>query len=581
MSDAASKYTDKQIKSLDRKIQEVYSEAEKDIKNKFNSFMAKFQAKYEIHEQELKDGKITQDQFNSWVRGQVFQGDQWKTKQEQIVDTITHSNQIATDMINGRTIDVFCTNANYMSYTMEHGEGVNFGFGLYDKATVTKLIKDDPEILPKWKINEQKDYIWNYKKVNNSITQGIIQGESLDKISKRLTNNLVMQNENLMKTFARTAMTGAQNSGRDTQFMDAKSKGIEVRKQWMATLDSHTRDSHAAIDGETIEVGDKWHPIKFSNGCKYPGDPQGPPHEVYNCRCTLVGDIKDYPAVYERYDNIDGKPIANMTYKQWEEAKKGGTFETVVDSFQSALGKVQSVAEVNDLMNNQGWFRDLGAIGPDGKRMYSQADLTGVDLESAKAIAASYEQVYTKYPQLIGKFDAPNAQPKNMRDNTYAWCYLKQHGKVEVNPNRYDNWTKISKSYEHDVEIGWHPYGTTAESVIVHEIGHAIDGLLAREGVLGGVTSTGEYRFASSSMKTTVMKRAAKVDEVLGQRFEIWGTDKETMTSAVHDWVSEYATKNNQEWFAECFAEYITSANPRSVATEFGKELEKLMEGLK
>lgn len=48
-------------------------------------------------------------------------------------------------------------------------------------------------------------------------------------------------------------------------------------------------------------------------------------------------------------------------------------------------------------------------------------------------------------------------------------------------------------------------------------------------------------------------------------------------TWTTNTFVSRYASKNNQEWFAECFAEYITSANPRVVTTEFGKELEKLV----
>jgi hypothetical protein len=168
-----------------------------------------------------------------------------------------------------------------------------------------------------------------------------------------------------------------------------------------------------------------------------------------------------------------------------------------------------------------------------------------------------------------------------MGKNTYAWCYTRAGGKVQVNPDIYNNWQKVVDSYNRDVLNGFHPKGTTAESIVTHEIGHAIDGLLTQEGVLGGYTKSGEFRYASSSMKTTIMKRASKKDDGLLEALNMWSWDKKRSSAyAVSEYVSEYATKNPREWFAECFAEYITSANPRVVAREFGAELEKLIRRL-
>lgn len=324
MADIAHNNTDKQIAKLEKAIKNIYQEAQDDLEVKINQFTSNYKVKEAIHLKELKEGKISKADYDNWVKGQVFQGKQWDAKRDQIIDAIHNSNTMATKIINGAMYGVFTNNANYTAYSLEHGAGVNFGFGIYDTATVSKLLKDNPDLLPKWKINEQKDYVWNKKKVNNAITQGIIQGEKLDQISKRLSQGLAAQNENTMKTFARTAMTGAQNAGREQRFQQAKTKGIDVVKEWMATLDGVTRHSHRMLDGEQIKVAkDPWHPTKFSNGCRYPGDPQGPAHEVYNCRCTMVGDILDYPEEYERYDNIDGKPVKNMTYKEWYKAKYG------------------------------------------------------------------------------------------------------------------------------------------------------------------------------------------------------------------------------------------------------------------
>lgn len=84
--------------------------------------------------------------------------------------------------------------------------------------------------------------------------------------------------------------------------------GIDVRARWMATLDSRTRDSHRKLDGEV--AGDDG---KFSNGLRYPGDPEGPASEVWNCRCTLVASIPGH-------DVFEGRDAHGLetSYEDWK-----------------------------------------------------------------------------------------------------------------------------------------------------------------------------------------------------------------------------------------------------------------------
>lgn len=49
----------------------------------------------------------------------------------------------------------------------------------------------------------------------------------------------------------------------------ARQMGCDTVKQWNATLDGKTRDSHAAVDKEWKELEEP-----FSNGLMYPGDPK-------------------------------------------------------------------------------------------------------------------------------------------------------------------------------------------------------------------------------------------------------------------------------------------------------------------
>jgi len=343
MADLGATFTDVEIAKTEKELKAVYNKAYKDILQKQKDFNEKYKVKEKKKLKQVASGQMTQEEFDHWKKGQIFQGKQWEGKKKQILGTIYKTNDIATGIVNGKTHNVFAFNANYTAYDLEHGAGVNFGFELYDETTVVNLIKNDPQLLPKWKIDQPKDYTWNQKKLNRQVNLGIIEGESLDKIANRLSDALVTQNFNKMRAFARTAMTGAQNSGRQIRLEEAKKLGINLKKEWMATLDAHTRINHRELDGQKVEMEESFE-IKGIK-IRYPGDPLAPPAMVYNCRCTMVGDLTNYPSTYDRYDNIDGKRIKGMTYKEWEEAKKKGDDISPIPLIYSKLDENVSIFE--------------------------------------------------------------------------------------------------------------------------------------------------------------------------------------------------------------------------------------------
>lgn len=312
-------YTDKQAKVLEKHIRSIYTEAKKDINGKLKEFNARFKVKDAKHKADLKAGLITKEDYQSWLKGQVFQGDHWKQMRAQMESILTNANEEAINIVNGGKISVIANNANYMAYTLEHGAGVNFGFALYDTSTVTNLLKEQPDLLPNKHVDPVKDGAWNRKKITRQVTLGILEGESTDQVADRLANVLSSQDQNAMLTTARTAMTSAQNAGRQLRMEEAVKKGIKLHKEWMCTLDLHTRTAHRELDGQKVPV-DK--PFKVDGyEIRFPADPQAEAYLVYNCRCTMVADLDDYPSVYQRYDNIDGVPVDQMTYKEWYKAK--------------------------------------------------------------------------------------------------------------------------------------------------------------------------------------------------------------------------------------------------------------------
>lgn len=319
MADYATRATDEALRGLERRIRSVYAEAQKDIEKKTKDFWDRHKVKDAAYRKQLAEGRITEEQYQSWMRGQVFQGKQWDAKLQQIESTLAQANKDALEIINGGRIQVFTDNSNWAAYSIEHEAGLNFGFNVYDADAVTRLLRDDPNLLPAKKLNVPKDKIWNKGNINRQISQGIIQGESLDRIAKRL-RNVTDMNKSQSLTNARTMMTNAQNAGRQESYQRAKKMGIKIRKTWLATLDGHTRTNHHKLDGQTVDIDE---PFKIGGySIMYPGDRHAKPEMVYNCRCTMISEVVDYPSENaQRRDNETGQLVKDMTYTQWKEAK--------------------------------------------------------------------------------------------------------------------------------------------------------------------------------------------------------------------------------------------------------------------
>lgn len=318
MADYVEKYSDKASDKLEKQIRRVYKQAAEEVQKKLDDFIRGHKARNAQMLQMVSDGKMSKQDYQRWMRGQVFQGDQWKQKLKDVTDVYVHADEKAREIVGGTSKNVFMEAANYTAYDLEKGMRGAVAFNVYDAKTVERLLKKDPKMLPEWKIDQPKDYKWNEKRVRNAVAQGIIQGESVEEVGDRLTGELATSNATKMDMFARTAINGAQNAGRMDRLHEAEEMGIEVRKKWLATLDQRTRDTHQALDGQEQPIDEPF----VVDGMKidYPGDPFAPPELVYNCRCTLTYVYPKYQHLqhnHERRDQLNDKNIENMTYYEW------------------------------------------------------------------------------------------------------------------------------------------------------------------------------------------------------------------------------------------------------------------------
>lgn len=309
MNDIAHAEADAALESMEREISALYDKAVRDMLKKQQTFMDGYEKEYPKMKKLCDEGTLSKSDFIEWTREQAIKerwyGDMTTTLAVHAVNT----DQMAASIINGYIPGIYASNFNWGTYTIEHGTGIDTMFTIYDKATVERLIRDNPDLIPSVGLNVTKDANWNRQKFTSAITQGILQGESIDGISARLQNVLKMD-ENTALRWARTATTAAENGGRADSYKRAEDMGINLKKMWLATLDGRTRDSHRHLDRVSVPLDEA-----FDNRCEYPGDPGGPIQEIANCRCTMIADMDDVDmSKAHRFSRLK-----SMSYEEWKE----------------------------------------------------------------------------------------------------------------------------------------------------------------------------------------------------------------------------------------------------------------------
>lgn len=319
--DPAHEETERLIADMEKRISKEYAQAEKEVQVKIDDYFDRFRLKDKKWQEWVADGKKTAAEYKQWRVGQMAVGKRWESMKQTIAEDFAHTDQIARSIVKGYMPEVYATNFNYGTYEVEVGAKVDTSFTLYDRQTVERIMRDNPDLLPapgekvSKDIAEGKAVRWNKQLIQSVMTQGILQGESIPKLATRLAKEVGDSDRKAAIRNARTMATGAQNAGRVDSYKRAEDMGIDMVQEWRATLDMRTRHSHRMLDGERQPVGHK-----FSNGCEYPGDPSAAdPAEIYNCRCTLRGIVAGLEPQARKYR--DDSMIEGMSYDEWKASK--------------------------------------------------------------------------------------------------------------------------------------------------------------------------------------------------------------------------------------------------------------------
>lgn len=313
--------------ALAKKLKRDYERAAKEIRSKIDAFYGRYateqglsyaDAVKRLNSKEAREWKKTLgeyvDEINAMPKG--------KSKDKLVAELDARSYASQQDRLSSLNAQIemeldrlFATGEQQMTATMtdifEDGYYRKV-FDLQQRAGVispfTKLSTDMIEdvLTYPWSGSDFSTRLWNNKRAllfntRETITQGLIQGQSVARMSKSLADAMgksYHQAETLIRT-----ETNHFHAEADTRAYEAA--GVE-EYEFVATLDSRTSEACASLDG-------KHFPIKEAKtGVNYP-----PMHP--RCRSTTVE--------YDPEDSSDwaasGQPMPeNMTYEEWQKEQE-------------------------------------------------------------------------------------------------------------------------------------------------------------------------------------------------------------------------------------------------------------------
>ena len=373
MADLGHLETDALIKDLEARVRREYSQATKELTAKLDDYFRRFEVKDEKWRIMVANGEKTVEEYQKWRIGQMMVGKRWEDMRDTIAEDLHNTNLIARGMLTGKMPDAYALNHNWSTYDIERAGRVNTGYTLYSKATVERLLVEDPELLKPpgvqmkktfadWdayinkdlgNIEDQigqiraaypqgnmparvqsqlnrlekekrsfdklmadgKDIRWQKGQIQSVTLQSVLQGESIPNMARRIAKTMGEMNRKASVRYARTAMTSAQNGGRRDAYKRAQGLGIDLQQEWIATLDFRTRHAHRQLDGQIRDIDEPFQVDGYD--IEFPGDPAAPGYLVYNCRCTTAAKVAGW-------DSMSGKlrsdeAIEGMSYEEWKE----------------------------------------------------------------------------------------------------------------------------------------------------------------------------------------------------------------------------------------------------------------------
>lgn len=392
MADQVRKQTDKKLKQMEKKISNIYAEAQEDISSKWNVFMKSHYPKLKDAQEQLKKAELTgdadeikkaKDLYERTAMNITINNRRYRGMVEDTTEKIAHTNEIALAYINNQLPEIYTI--NYNAFGEEKIKG--YSFSLVNESAIKELATKDKTLLPTKKLDIPKDMRWNAKNINSQVLQGILQGESIPDMAKRLRNVTDMNQVSAIRN-ARTMTTAAENKGKQDSYKKASDDGVIMKRIWVATPDERTRAWHADLNGVEVDVDEPWE--NEYGEIMEPGDPSADPANVYNCRCTMRAVVKGF--VWNDEGSAEEEAVEVPSIATSKEVKPEIELTDPVQRITDSMTDSYEYHRIHNGLNET----PVDEIGD-----YFKVQLTKMDDDVKEAMTSQFESLSSKYDTTI------------------------------------------------------------------------------------------------------------------------------------------------------------------------------------
>lgn len=306
--DAAHRATDDELAKLERRIARLYREAADDLQETIEAYFEKFKKRDEEMKAligTVQNGKEwTEQDYKQWRLAQIGRGKRFEAMRDKLAERMTKANEVAISYANDDMAKIYAMNHAYTIESVKEQAGEmlsGIDFTMLDEQTVKRLVVERPDLMPYYPkakaVKRGIDLIYGKKQITATVTSGILQGSSINKMAKDLMNRVTDMNKTSAVRAARTAVTEAENAGRQAAADELEKKGVIIGKRWIATHDSRTRDEHLEADGQIVENNKPF--VVGGEELMFPGDKSlgASGWNLYNCRCTRATEIIGFKSI--------------------------------------------------------------------------------------------------------------------------------------------------------------------------------------------------------------------------------------------------------------------------------------------